>query len=40
MALTESNEFKTGTIAPDFTLINTVNNTFLSLAQAKGEKEL
>ena len=38
MALKESNEFKTGTIAPDFTLINTVNNTFLSLAQAKGEK--
>ena len=38
MALTESNEFKTGTIAPDFNLINTVNNTFLSLAEAKGEK--
>jgi len=38
MALTESNEFKTGTTAPDFTLINTVTNTLLSLAEAKGAK--
>jgi len=38
MALTESNEFKTGTTAPNFTLINTVTNTLLSLAEAKGVK--
>jgi peroxiredoxin len=38
MALTESKEFKTGTTAPDFTLINTVTNTLLSLAEAKGAK--
>lgn len=36
MALTESNEFKIGTKAPDFTLINTVNNQMVSLEEAKG----
>ena len=38
MALTTSNEFLTGATAPDFTLLNTVNNTLLSLTEAKGEK--
>ena len=30
MALTESNEFKTGTKAPYFNLINTLDDTYLS----------
>ncbi|WP_299669296.1 thioredoxin family protein [uncultured Polaribacter sp.] len=38
MALTESNEFKIGTKAPNFTLVNSVDNTMISLADAKGEK--
>ncbi|MFT5672908.1 MAG: peroxiredoxin, partial [Polaribacter sp.] len=38
MALTASNEFETGATAPDFTLLNTVNSTLLSLPEAKGEK--
>jgi peroxiredoxin len=38
MARKESNEFKIGKKAPDFTLINTVNNLKLSLTEAKGEK--
>ena len=38
MALTESNEFTIGKKAPDFSLINTVNNKVLSLTEAKGEK--
>jgi len=38
MALTESNEFKLGTKAPDFTLINTVDDKEYSLNQLKGEK--
>ena len=38
MALTESNEFKTGTKAPDFNLVNTIDDTFYSLDQLKGEK--
>ena len=38
MALTESNEFLIGTKAPDFKLINIVNDTFVSLQQAKGKK--
>jgi peroxiredoxin len=38
MALTASNEFETGATAPDFTLLNTVNSTLLSLLEAKGEK--
>ena len=37
MARTESNEFKIGTKAPDFTLINTVTNQNVSLQQAKGK---
>ncbi|AUC21993.1 thioredoxin family protein [Polaribacter sejongensis] len=38
MARAESNEFKNGTKAPDFNLLNTVDDTFLSLEKAKGEK--
>ena len=38
MALTESNEFTLGTIAPNFTLLNTVNNREVSLNNLKGEK--
>ncbi|TXD48014.1 thioredoxin family protein [Polaribacter sp. IC073] len=38
MARAESNEFPIGKKAPDFRLINTVNNTNLSLSEAKGEK--
>ncbi|SDS31059.1 Peroxiredoxin [Polaribacter sp. KT25b] len=38
MALTESNEFRIGTKAQDFNLINTVDDNFLSLENAKGEK--
>lgn len=38
MALTESNEFKLGTKAPDFTLINTINDKEYTLAQLKGNK--
>jgi peroxiredoxin len=38
MARAESNEFKNGTIAPDFTLLNTVDNSFVSLNEAKGGK--
>jgi len=38
MALTESNEFTLGTIAPDFTLLNTVNDREVSLDNLKGEK--
>ena len=38
MALTESNEFKTGTEAPDFTLINTIDDKHYALSQLKGEK--
>ena len=38
MALTESNEFTIGKKAPNFSLINTVNNKMLSLTAAKGEK--
>lgn len=36
MALTESNEFTLGTKAPDFNLINTIDNTMISLQKAKG----
>jgi len=36
MARTESNEFKNGTKAPDFNLLNTVDGKFLSLEKAKG----
>ncbi|WP_460219478.1 thioredoxin family protein [Psychroserpens sp. MEBiC05023] len=36
MALTPSNMLPLGTIAPDFKLINTIDNTILSLQDAKG----
>ncbi len=38
MALTASNEFTLGTKAPDFQLLNTVDNATISLDQAKGKK--
>ncbi len=38
MARTESNEFVTGTKAPDFTLINTIDDKLYSLNDLKGEK--
>ncbi len=37
MALTESNEFKIGTIAPNFELINTINNELVNLSNLKGK---
>ena len=36
MALTRSNQFLTGTKAPDFTLLNTVDDTHVSLSALKG----
>ncbi len=38
MALTESNPFAVGTLAPDFTLLNTVTGREASLQELKGEK--
>ena len=38
MASTESNKFATGTKAPDFTLINTIDDKMYSLNDLKGEK--
>jgi peroxiredoxin len=38
MALTVSNQFLTGTKAPDFTLLNTVDDNFVSLTALKGAK--
>ena len=38
MARTESNEFKNGTIAPDFRLINTVDDKMYGLNELKGTK--
>lgn len=38
MALTVSNQFPTGTKAPDFTLLNTVDDNFVSLTALKGAK--
>ncbi|WP_298782449.1 thioredoxin family protein [uncultured Polaribacter sp.] len=38
MARTESNEFAIGKKAPDFTLINSVDNKMVSLNEAKGKK--
>jgi peroxiredoxin len=38
MALTESNPFEIGTTAPDFSLLNTVDNGTVSLLNAKGNK--
>jgi peroxiredoxin len=37
MALTESNPFPLGRIAPDFNLLDTVSGRFLSLSSLKGE---
>ena len=38
MARTESNEFKNGTKAPNFKLINTIDNQLYSLNQLKGKQ--
>lgn len=38
MARTESNEFEIGTKAPNFTLINTIDDKYYSLSELKGEK--
>lgn len=38
MALTESNEFLIGTKAPDFNLVNTIDDKFYGLNDLKGEK--
>ena len=38
MSLTESNVFEQGTPAPDFSLIDTISDKVLSLADVKGEK--
>ncbi|MFK8058950.1 MAG: thioredoxin family protein [Polaribacter sp.] len=38
MALTESNEFLIGTKAPDFTLINTIDDKKYALEDLKGDK--
>ena len=38
MARAESNEFKNGTLAPDFNLLNTIDDKQVSLQDAKGEK--
>jgi thiol-disulfide isomerase/thioredoxin len=38
MALTESNEFKNGTKAPAFNLLNTIDGCLTSLDELKGEK--
>ena len=38
MARTESNEMEMGTIAPDFSLMNTLDNKNYSLKDLKGEK--
>ncbi len=38
MALTESNEFKIGAIAPNFELINTINQNLIKLSEVKGKK--
>lgn len=38
MARTESNEFKTGTKAPDFNLINSIDDKNYSLNDLKGDK--
>ncbi|MEZ5015602.1 MAG: thioredoxin family protein [Flavipsychrobacter sp.] len=38
MALTESNSTEKGTQAPDFHLIDTLSNKFISLADVKGDK--
>ncbi|WP_159948633.1 thioredoxin family protein [Polaribacter septentrionalilitoris] len=38
MARTESNKFEIGTKAPNFTLINTIDDKHYSLSELKGEK--
>ncbi|WP_299890071.1 thioredoxin family protein [uncultured Lacinutrix sp.] len=38
MALTESNSFKNGTVAPDFSLIDTISGKTMSLQELKGNK--
>lgn len=38
MARTESNEFPLGAVAPDFTLVNTIDNNDYTLQNLKGEK--
>ena len=38
MAKTESNEFKVGKIAPDFNLMNTVDDKYYALNDLKGDK--
>ena len=38
MARTPSNTFEKGTLAPDFTLFDTVSQQHISLQDAKGEK--
>lgn len=38
MALIESNTFENGTQAPEFKLLNTVDNKFYSLPELKGDK--
>ncbi len=38
MALTPSNSFRKGTIAPNFTLLDSVSNNLISLQDVRGEK--
>lgn len=38
MALTASNPFETGTTAPDFSLLNSIDNTIVNLQKVKGVK--
>lgn len=38
MSLTPSNPFPLGNLAPDFNLLDTVSDTFLSLQELKGDK--
>ena len=40
MARAESNEFKNGTLAPNFNLLNAIDDKQVSLQDAKGKKEL
>ena len=40
MALTISNEFPVGTIAPEFNLLNTIDDKFYSLKELQGLLEL
>lgn len=38
MSLTASNPFETGTTAPDFSLLNSIDNTIVNLQRIKGNK--